>query len=194
MAKFCETCGAPLEGASQFCPKCGASAGGGNSKKGKFKLGCLGFIALLLVIGLFNSCGSNSKENPSQTNTTSSSSAAQEQKSKEKVYEDADINVLIKEAKENAAAANQNYKKKNIKITGVLKNIDSDVKYITLDGTDKNYSMIHITCRINSKNDTLKDSVLKLKKGQMVTVSGTVKEVGDIMGYELSLDKVESAQ
>ena len=191
MAKFCDKCGAKMEEEAQFCPKCGAT-GGKSGKKGKFKIGCLGLIALLLLIGMFNSCGSN--DNSSQSNKTSSSSSASEQKSKEKVYEDADINVLIKEAKENAAAANQNYKKKNVKMTGKLNNIDSDVKYITLDGTDTNYSMIHVSCKIDSKNDALKESVLKLKKGQMVTIYGTIRECGDIMGYDLQLDKVEPAQ
>ena len=79
--------------------------GGGSSvlpemwsdREGKFKIGCLGLIALFLIIGMFNSCGSN--DNSSQSNKTSSSSSASEQKSKEKVYEDADINVLIKEQK-----------------------------------------------------------------------------------------------
>ncbi len=191
MAKFCDKCGAKMEEEAQFCPKCGAT-GRKSGKKGKFKIGCLGLIALLLLIGMFNSCGSN--DNSSQSNKTSSSSSASEQKSKEKVYEDADINVLIKEAKENAAAANQNYKKKNVKMTGKLNNIDSDVKYITLDGTDTNYSMIHVSCKIDSKNDALKESVLKLKKGQMVTIYGTIRECGDIMGYDLQLDKVEPAQ
>lgn len=191
MAKFCDKCGAKMEEEAQFCPKCGAT-GGKSGKKGKFKIGCLGLIALFLLIGMFNSCGSN--DNSSQSNKTSSSSSASEQKSKEKVYEDADINVLIKEAKENAAAANQNYKKKNVKMTGKLSNIDSDVKYITLDGTDTNYSMIHVSCKIDSKNDALKESVLKLKKGQMVTIYGTIRECGDIMGYDLQLDKVEPAQ
>ena len=163
-----------------------------SDREGKFKIGCLGLIALFLIIGMCNSCGSN--DNSSQSKKTSSSSLASEQKSKEKVYEDADINVLIKEAKENAAAANQNYKKKNVKMTGKLSNIDSDVKYITLDGTDTNYSMIHVSCKIDSKNDALKESVLKLKKGQMVTIYGTIRECGDIMGYDLQLDKVEPAQ
>ena len=79
-------------------------------------------------------------------------------------------------------------------MTGKLNNIDSDVKYITLDGTDTNYSMIHVSCKIDSKNDALKESVLKLKKGQMVTIYGTIRECGDIMGYDLQLDKVEPAQ
>ena len=163
---------------------------------GKFKTGCLGFLGLVVAIGLLGSCmGGGDKDKPNAPASSSSSTSSEQQQAKAKVYNDADINVLIKEAKENAAAANQNYKKKDVKIIGgVLDNIDSDLKYFTLDGTDRNYSMIHISCSIDSKNQELKDAVLKLKKGQPVTVYGTITEVGDIMGYRLKLDKVEPAQ
>lgn len=103
--------------------------------------------------------------------------------------------MLLSEAKDNAASANQNYKGKAVKIIGGhIGNIDSDVKYITIDGTAAKYTMIHIRCDVDAKNKELKDAILALKKGQNVTVYGTIKEVGDIMGYSLKLDKVESAQ
>ena len=54
--------------------------------------------------------------------------------------------------------------------------------------------MIHVQCSINSKNQDVKDAVLKLKKGEPVTVYGTVSEVGDLVGYRMSLDKIEPAQ
>ena len=166
----------------------------------KFKTGCLGVIGVLVVIGLIGSCaGGGSKDQTkapaAQTTSSSSSSSGATQQAKEKVYNDADVNVLIKEAKENAAAAKQNYGKKDVKIVGgVIGNIDSDVKYVQIDGTDPNYSLIHIRCDVNSKNKDLKDAILKLKKGQSVTVYGTVTDVGDIMGYSLKLDKIEEAK
>lgn len=165
---------------------------------GKFKTGCLGFIGLIVVVGLIGSCaggGSKDKANTSSSSSSASSSSSGAQQAKEKVYNDGDINVLIKEAKENAAAANQNYKKKDVKITGgKLMNIDSDIKYVTLEGTDKNYSMIHVRCDVNKDNKDLKDAILKLKKGQSVTVYGTITDVGDLVGYSLKLDKIEPAQ
>lgn len=164
---------------------------------GKFKTGCLGVIGIAVVIGLIGSCaGGGTKDQSKATTTTSSSSssfgAAQ---AKQKVYADADINVLIKEAKENAASANQNYKKKDVKIIGgKILNIDSDLKYITVEGTDPNYTMLHVRCDIKSDNKDLKDSILKLKKGENVTVYGTITDVGDLMGYSLKLDKIEAMQ
>ena len=136
---------------------------------GKFKTGCLGVIGIAVVIGLIGSCaGGGTKDQSKATTTTSSSSSSSgAAQAKQKVYADADINVLIKEAKENAASANQNYKKKDVKIIGgKILNIDSD----------------------------LKDSILKLKKGENVTVYGTITDVGDLMGYSLKLDKIEAMQ
>ena len=100
--------------------------------------------------------------------------------------------VLISEAKENAAAAGKNYKDKDVKIVGgIVNNIDSDLKYFTLDGTDKNFSMLHVSCQIDKQNKELQDAVLNIKKGQPVIVYGHIKDVGDIMGYTLKLDKIE---
>ena len=163
---------------------------------GKFKTGCLGAIGVVLAIALIGSCaGGGSKDESKAPTSSSASSSSSSGEQKQKVYEDAGINGLIKEAKENAASANANYKKKNLRVIGGrLSNIDSDMKYITLEGTDRNYSMIHVQCSINSKNQDVKDAVLKLKKGEPVTVYGTVSEVGDLVGYRMSLDKIEPAQ
>ena len=77
---------------------------------------------------------------------------------------------------------------------GKILNIDSDLKYITVEGTDPNYTMLHVRCDIKSDNKDLKDSILKLKKGENVTVYGTITDVGDLMGYSLKLDKIEAMQ
>ena len=113
---------------------------------GKFKTGCLGVVGVLIAIALIGSCaGGGSKDKSESTSSTSSSSNTSSSQAKQKVYNDADVNTLIKEAKENAAAANNNYKDKDIKIIGgKIDNIDSDLKYLTIEGTDPNYSMIHI--------------------------------------------------
>lgn len=164
---------------------------------GKFKTGCLGVIGIVVVLGLIGSCagGGDKDQTKAPSSGTTASSSSGTQQAKQKVYEDADVNALIKEAKDNAAAANQKYKKKDLKIIGgQLENIDSDVKYVTVNGTDPNYTMIQIRCDVKSDNKDLKDTILKLKKGQSVTVYGTITEVGDIMGYSMKLDKIEPAQ
>ena len=161
---------------------------------GKFKKVLLGLVGIVVVVSLVGACGGGGKDKAENANKGNSTTTTQQQE-KQKEYAEADINVLLSEAKDNAAAANQNYKGKAVKIIGGhIYNIDSDVKYITIDGTAAKYSMIHIRCDVDAKNKELKDTILTLKKEQNVTVYGTIKEVGDIMGYSLKLDKVESAQ
>lgn len=125
-----------------------------------------------------------------------SSSATQSQAPKQKNYAEANINQLLQEAKDNAAKANRAYKGKDVKIIGgEIKNIDSDVKYISLDSSSAGlmeYGMLSVRCDIN--NEKLKDKVLDFKKEQQVIVYGTIKEVGDLMGYSMTLDNIEAAQ
>lgn len=167
------------------------------SYMGKFKTGCLGVIGVVVLLGVIGGLmGGGDKNAPSSSSTPAATEKQDKaQQPKQKVYNDADINVLLSEAKDNAAAANQNYKGKDVKITGGhVYNIDSDVHYITIDGSAAKYTMIHVRCDVNSSNKELKDSILKLKKEQPVTVYGTISDVGDIMGYTLKLDKIEPAQ
>ena len=162
---------------------------------GKFTTGCLGLIGIVLVMGLIGSCAGGGNKDKTTAPASSNSSSTTQQQPKQKVYAEADINVLLSEAKDNAAAANKNYKGKDVKIVGGhVDNIDSDVRYITIDGTAANYTMIHISCDVDSKNQELKDTILALRKKQGVTVYGTITDVGDIMGYKLKLDKIEPAQ
>ena len=138
-----------------------------------------GLFVLISCMAVLGGCGDSSDKKSNEAATP-------------KTYAEADINILIYEAKENAAAAGKNYKDKDVKIVGgIVNNIDSDLKYFTLDGTDKNFSMLHVSCQIDKQNKELQDAVLNIKKGQPVIVYGHIKDVGDIMGYTLKLDKIE---
>ena len=138
-----------------------------------------GLFVLISCMAVLGGCGDSSDKKSNEAATP-------------KTYAEADINILISAAKENAAAAGKNYKDKDVKIVGgIVNNIDSDLKYFTLDGTDKNFSMLHVSCQIDKQNKELQDAVLNIKKGQPVIVYGHIKDVGDIMGYTLKLDKIE---
>ena len=138
-----------------------------------------GLFVLISCMAVLGGCGDSSDKKSNEA-------------APPKTYAEADINILISEAKENAAAAGKNYKDKDVKIVGgIVNNIDSDLKYFTLDGTDKNFSMLHVSCQIDKQNKELQDAVLNIKKGQPVIVYGHIKDVGDIMGYTLKLYKIE---
>lgn len=159
---------------------------------GKFKTGCLGIIALVVVAGVIGSCmGGGGKEKPAAQTTSSSASSGTKQQ-KEVVYQDADINAMLADLKDNAAKAQKTYKDQNLKImNGTLSNIDADGKYISLEGTGSSGSLIHVQAFVRSKDKETKNKILNLKKGQSLTVYGHVKDVGEVMGYSVDIDKIE---
>ena len=44
------------------------------------------------------------------------------------------------------------------------------------------------------KGEKLKDKVLEFKKEQPVIIYGKIKEVGDLMGYTMVLEKIEAVK
>ena len=127
----------------------------------------------------------------SQTSSQSAKPAEQAKPKQEKTvdYAEADIDVLINEAKNNAAKANKNYKGKNVKITGGrVSNIESEGRYIVIEGSEQ-FSLLHVQCY--PQNKSVKDAMLDLNKDQAITVYGKIKDVGEIMGYSLDLVKIE---
>ncbi|MCR5030773.1 MAG: hypothetical protein K5982_04810 [Selenomonadaceae bacterium] len=133
----------------------------------------------------------NATSNTAATTSTQSTKPNEAQKPKQEPvsFVEADIDVLINDAKSNAAKANKNYKGQNVKIIGGrVSNIESEGRYISISGSDK-YSMMHVQCY--PKNDQVKAAMLEVSKGQFITVYGKIKDVGEIMGYSLDLVKIE---
>ena len=50
-------------------------------------------------------------------------------------------------------------------------------------------TLVHVQCF--PKNKEVKEQMLNLSNGQMVTVYGKITRVGGIVGYSLDMDKVE---
>lgn len=149
----------------------------------KIVLGVLG--AFILIVLMVSCMGGGSKEekvdNSSQPQVVS--------------YEDVDGVALIKEAQENAAAANHKYKGKNVKIINAqVSNIDSDGDHINLNTSNSKMSLMSISCSIDKKNKNLQEQVFAVKNGQKVIVYGSIQEIGDTLGVRMKLDKIEPAQ
>ena len=158
---------------------------------GKFKTGCLGFVGIIVVLGLVGSCMGGGSNDQIKSSSSSSTQTTTQEKAKEKVYANANIDVLISEAKENAAAANKNYKDKDIIIEdAIVDNIESNADYVSLRGSQQ-FTLLHVQAFADKKDQTIKDKILSLKKGQKVKVYGHVKEVGEALGYRVSIDKIE---
>ena len=96
---------------------------------------------------------------------------------------------LMNELESNAARANKNFNGKYIKITNaIVTNIDSDGDYINLNYSDI-ISLTSIQCF--PKYDSTKEQIFNLNNGQIITVYGKIKDVGEVIGYYVELLKIE---
>jgi ribosomal protein S1 len=88
---------------------------------------------------------------------------------------------LLSELEDNALSAKNNWDNKKVVITGTLDNIDASGNYFSLRGNNE-FSFINVQVYID---DSFIDTVSAFKKGQTVTVTGEITDVGEIMGYSV---------
>lgn len=100
-----------------------------------------------------------------------------------------DAGTLINELSENAMKAQTAYKGQKVSVTGKVSNIDSDGKYINITATDDTISFISIQCNI--KTDEIKAAVMDLSIGDIITIKGTCKDVGEVLGYTINIEVLE---
>ena len=149
------------------------------------KIGCLGFIGLVVLVAIF---GSGSGDNISPTSSTSTKTTQQQQAPKN--YTEVDVAVMMSDLENNAMAAQKKYKGKDVKVTGKLGTIDSDGDYISIQPDDQ-FAVRGVHCTINKKDKAQEDYVMNLKKDQWVTAYGTITDVGELLAYTMKVDKFE---
>ncbi len=99
-----------------------------------------------------------------------------------------DITTMFEELDENALNAKDKYENQYIKVSGKVFTIDSDGKYFSIIEPNKSVSFDSIRIRPTREN---KDLLKTLKSDNIITVIGTIKSVGEISGYSMTLDKIE---
>ena len=148
------------------------------------KIGCLGFIGLVVLVAIFG--GGNSD----RTSTSSNATTATQQQQAPKNYTEVDVAVMMSDLENNAMAAQKKYKGKDVKVTGKLGTIDSDGDYISIQ-PDEQFAVRGVHCTINKKDKAQEDYVMNLQKDQWVTAYGTITDVGELMAYTMKVDKFE---
>ena len=185
----CKTCGKEMARSAKVCPSCGAK-----NKKPFFTRPWFIAIVALIIIGAIASGGksesgnttavadkTNSNNSEVKDNTAESTTIAIE-------YIDYTVDDLMAQLEENALKASNDHKGENVRITGKLNNIDSSGKYISLvPKTD--FAIIGVQCYI--KNDETKAKVAELSKDSLVTLTGKITDVGEVLGYSLNIDNIE---
>lgn len=139
-------------------------------KKKRFWL--LGIIVVAVIATNMGGGGSDSSSSNQSTETTSEVETPAIEVTAEQ---------LITELESNALAAKNKWKDKKVVITGTLSNIDASGDYFSLKGND-DFSFINVQVFID---DSLIETVSAFEKGQKVTVTGEISNVGEILGYSV---------
>lgn len=172
--KQCIKCKEQIDIKAKKCPHCGA--------KQISPIWTIGLIALIVFVVIVGAGGDS--EDSSYTGSGSNSSQTQENIEYIKITKD-DLDAALEN---NAAAAKEAYNKKYVEISGKLGTIDSDLKYISLDSSTKNWDLRGIHCYI--KNDQQKAIVMSLTKDQEITIRGKITNVGEVVGYYLDITEI----
>ncbi len=176
--KMCKNCNKPIDKNAVICTSCGVKI-----KKLIFKKWWFWIIIGVVVIAVASSGGGDSENNKVQNTET------QQQTSSQPIeYTAYSVSELVDDLEANALKAEEKYKDKYVEISGRLSVIDSDGKYISLSPTDNEFCLTNVQCYI--KNDEQKAQIIELSKGDILTIKGKIKSIGEVLGYTLDIDSI----
>ncbi len=187
--KNCVYCGAEIANSVIKCPQCG-----GKNKKPIYKRTWFIVIMFMLVLSIIGQNGDDSSTidaNESNIKSTTVGEDADKETNVSEVeieYVFYEVDELMNDLDTNALKANDKYKGKYVEIKGRLATIDSSGRYITLLPISNDWAFVGVTCYI--KSDEQKAQVMELSSDEIVTVRGKIKDVGEILGYNLDMVEI----
>lgn len=95
------------------------------------------------------------------------------------------VDELFEVLNNNALKASNTYLEQYVTLTGELKNIDAQGDYFSLGPMNEEFSFDTVTCYIEEKH---LDDVMNFETGDQITVTGTITNVGEVLGYSLEVD------
>ena len=142
-------------------------------------------VAAIFVIAVISSAtgGGSSTESPTASDTNVAETTTEEAPAAAPEEPALEISAakLVKDLEANALNAKTSYNGKLVKVTGTLGNIDASGKYFSLDPDDGFY----ITSVQIYIDEELIPTVSAFSKGQSVTVTGKITDVGELLGYSV---------
>lgn len=188
--KKCKTCGKPVAKNAKICPNCGAKQKGGIGKI------IIIVITVLILLGLLSGGKKDQKKDDTAEPTASVSTESEEtvtaetEDAEEEIeYKEYSMTQLMTDLENNAAAANDTYKGQYVILTGKLSNIDAQGKYISIVDPEDDFAIKNCQCFING-NEEISNVVKTLSKGDIISVKGKIKDVGEVMGYSLDIEEI----
>lgn len=185
----CEKCGIEYEG--EFCPQCSTQQEKPKKqKKPVIKKWWFWFLMGLATVVTVAAISGGGDIDPSTTNADATASKKPSSSQVEIVYEKADIKTMFQELDDNALKAETKYQNKYIEVIGEISNIDSDGNYISIQAVGAgSFNFDTITCYI--KNDEQTNFIMEKSKGDVVTIKGKIKSVGEVLGYYLNIEEIK---
>lgn len=176
----CKTCNAEISSNTKQCPKCDAKI-----KKPIYKKIWFWLIIIIVLVAIVNSGSENNNSNNSLNNSNPNTTEKQEENIE---YITLTVDDLEQALDDNAAAAKDTYYKKYVEFTGKLSNIDSDLKYISVKSSTKEFDFNSIHCTIKSNEQ--KEIIKTLKTDDEITIRGKVTDVGEVLGYYVDIIEI----
>ena len=177
--KICKHCKTEIPYGAKICPQCRKKQGG------KLKWIVIGVLAIA-VIG--SAAGGDEKASETvDTSTVATAESSITETTAAIEYTAYSVNDMMNDLNSNPMNASEKYKGKYIELTGKLNVIDSNGKYISLF-PDDDFAITGVQCYI--KTDEQKEAVKNMSKGDMVTLKGKCKDVGEVLGYTLDIDSI----
>lgn len=102
--------------------------------------------------------------------------------------EDVTVGEMTKVLKENEMRAQKKYAGKWFQITGYLGNMDSEGEYFSMESNSARVFSTDVRCIIPSDlREDITDKLANMNKGDKIMVKGKVTDMGEIMGYSVSI-------
>lgn len=174
--KNCKHCKSEIPKKAKVCPVCRKKQGG------IVKWIIIIVVALALMAAAFGGGGNNKKS----SDTASTPAAPETEKAIE--YTVCTVDELVDALNNNALNASNTYKDQYVEVTGILGNIDSNGKYISLNPQNGSFTLTNVQCYI--KSDEQLDRVSSMSIGDTVTLRGQITDVGEVLGYSLNIDGI----
>lgn len=170
----CKNCKGTVDKKAVVCVHCGCKI-----KKPIYKKWWLWVI--IVIIGIAAAGGGENATDVVETPTEVNGEIA---------YEIVDLGVMIDDLKNNAMKAEELYQNKYVEFSAKIKNFDSDGKYISVEPKNADtWNFDTAMCYI--KNDDQKSFLLEKNIGDIVTIKGKVKSIGEVLGYSIDIAEIE---
>ena len=183
--KVCKYCKTEIPYGAKIYPNCRKKQGGGIGKW---------ILVAVVAVGIIGAMSGGKKEETKGSLTVAQSAektgeAGNAETEAPIEYTECSVDTMVEELKANAMSASDKYKGQHLRITGKLSTIDSDGKYISLRPEHDEFAIMGVQCYFTSQEQ--KDRLKEMKSGDTVTLSGTCKKVGEILGYTLDIEEIQ---